>query len=294
MEIPRPYHGARDNSFSHTPSFVPRAPFSKQKSTWLNITKILFFTILHRNLTCIQTPNIRFASSFPQQKYKMKKKREKRLFSILCRHVAVSVSPSDLPSYGLAGPGPTSGLGSQMVLSPGGGSGSDMPVEEASRKREVRLMKNREAARECRRKKKEYIKCLESRVAVLENQNKALIDELKSLKELYCQKGDWSWTLTLPPLFFPLFVLQWKLVLCMLAWRYYVNPIHLCSQPWLPLHCFIPCFVSFTFESSNVKSDGIMDMFSRALFHESKLDNFRQWGLCFYSATIEFTICVAR
>ena len=49
-------------------------------------------------------------------------------------------------------------------------------------------MGDREAARECRRKKKEYIKCLESRVAVLENQNKALIEELKSLKELYCQK----------------------------------------------------------------------------------------------------------
>ena len=32
---------------------------------------------------------------------------------------------------------------------------------------------------------KEYIKCLENRVAVLENQNKALIEELKSLKELY-------------------------------------------------------------------------------------------------------------
>jgi len=30
-------------------------------------------------------------------------------------------------------------------------------VEEAARKREVRLLKNREAARECRRKKKEYI-----------------------------------------------------------------------------------------------------------------------------------------
>ena len=53
------------------------------------------------------------------------------------------------------------------------------------RKREIRLMKNREAARECRRKKKEYIKCLENRVAVLENQNKALIEELKSLKSLY-------------------------------------------------------------------------------------------------------------
>uniref|UniRef100_A0A1A9VBY0 BZIP domain-containing protein n=1 Tax=Glossina austeni TaxID=7395 RepID=A0A1A9VBY0_GLOAU len=60
-------------------------------------------------------------------------------------------------------------------------------AEDQSRKREIRLQKNREAARECRRKKKEYIKCLENRVAVLENQNKALIEELKSLKELYCQ-----------------------------------------------------------------------------------------------------------
>ena len=45
-----------------------------------------------------------------------------------------------------------------------------------------------EAAKECRRKKKEYIKCLEQRVNVLENQNKALIEELKTLKNLYCQK----------------------------------------------------------------------------------------------------------
>jgi len=63
--------------------------------------------------------------------------------------------------------------------------------EETVRKREMRLLKNRQAARECRRKKKEYIKCLENRVAVLENQNKTLIDELKSLKELY-QNGDSS------------------------------------------------------------------------------------------------------
>lgn len=53
----------------------------------------------------------------------------------------------------------------------------------------------REAARECRRKKKEYIKCLENRVAVLENRNQTLIDELKSLKELYQQKTDWDWCL---------------------------------------------------------------------------------------------------
>lgn len=69
-----------------------------------------------------------------------------------------------------------------------------MIAEDQSRKREMRLLKNREAARECRRKKKEYIKCLENRVAVLENQNKALIEELKSLKELYCQQKD-NWTI---------------------------------------------------------------------------------------------------
>ena len=36
----------------------------------------------------------------------------------------------------------------------------------SSRKREIRLLKNREAARECRRKKKEYIKCLENRSTI--------------------------------------------------------------------------------------------------------------------------------
>lgn len=61
-------------------------------------------------------------------------------------------------------------------------------AEDASRKREMRLMKNRDAAKECRRRKKEYVKCLETRVAVLEHQNKQLIDELKTLKELYVHK----------------------------------------------------------------------------------------------------------
>jgi len=59
------------------------------------------------------------------------------------------------------------------------------PAEEAARRSKVRLDKNKEAARECRIKKKEYIKCLENRVAVLENQNKALVEELRTLKQLY-------------------------------------------------------------------------------------------------------------
>jgi hypothetical protein len=48
----------------------------------------------------------------------------------------------------------------------------------------------REAARECRRKKKEYVRCLENRVAVLESQNQALIGELRALKELYLPKNN--------------------------------------------------------------------------------------------------------
>lgn len=48
----------------------------------------------------------------------------------------------------------------------------------------------REAARECRRKKKEYVKCLENRVAVLENQNKTLIEELRLLKDIYKPKAE--------------------------------------------------------------------------------------------------------
>ncbi|XP_026675464.1 cyclic AMP-responsive element-binding protein 1 isoform X11 [Ceratina calcarata] len=68
--------------------------------------------------------------------------------------------------------------------------GHTVVVEDAARKRELRLLKNRQAARECRRKKKEYIKCLENRVAILENRNQTLIEELKSLKQLCVPKTD--------------------------------------------------------------------------------------------------------
>lgn len=49
---------------------------------------------------------------------------------------------------------------------------------------------SREAAKECRRRKKEYVKCLESRVAVLEVQNKKLIEELETLKDICSSKAD--------------------------------------------------------------------------------------------------------
>ncbi|XP_023947305.2 cyclic AMP response element-binding protein B isoform X5 [Bicyclus anynana] len=97
----------------------------------------------------------------------------------------IAVIPADSGLHTLAVSG-TAGGGA--IVQYANQDGQFYVPEDQTRKRELRLLKNREAARECRRKKKEYIKCLENRVAVLENQNKALIDELKSLKELYCQQ----------------------------------------------------------------------------------------------------------
>uniref|UniRef100_A0A2K5VKH8 cAMP-responsive element modulator n=1 Tax=Macaca fascicularis TaxID=9541 RepID=A0A2K5VKH8_MACFA len=95
----------------------------------------------------------------------------------------------DMPTYQIRAPTAALPQGVVMAASPGSLHSPQQLAEEATRKRELRLMKNREAARECRRKKKEYVKCLENRVAVLENQNKTLIEELKALKDLYCHKG---------------------------------------------------------------------------------------------------------
>ncbi|XP_066301580.1 cAMP-responsive element modulator-like isoform X9 [Branchiostoma lanceolatum] len=107
--------------------------------------------------------------------------------------VPVSISPAgEVQAYQIRAP---SSLPAGVVMAtPTGITSPQQLAEESARKRELRLMKNRyknrEAARECRRRKKEYVKCLETRVAVLEQQNKTLIEELKSLKELYCHKAE--------------------------------------------------------------------------------------------------------
>ncbi|XP_069367156.1 cAMP-responsive element modulator-like isoform X1 [Paralichthys olivaceus] len=112
-------------------------------------------------------------------------------FYIQGGQVLLQAATGDIPAYQLRSP--NSGLAQSIVMAASPGtmqSPSSQHAEEITRKREVRLMKNREAARECRRKKKEYVKCLENRVAVLENQNKTLIEELKALKDIYCHKGE--------------------------------------------------------------------------------------------------------
>ena len=58
--------------------------------------------------------------------------------------------------------------------------------DESEEARALRIKeKNRIAAKICRRRKKEYIRCLEQRVASLEKQNEALLLKLKFFKDIY-------------------------------------------------------------------------------------------------------------
>ncbi|XP_029450836.1 cyclic AMP-dependent transcription factor ATF-1 isoform X1 [Rhinatrema bivittatum] len=103
--------------------------------------------------------------------------------------VVVQTASGDMQTYQIRTTPTTTSLPQTVVMtSPVSLSSPTTKTDDPQLKREIRLMKNREAARECRRKKKEYVKCLENRVAVLENQNKTLIEELKTLKDLYCHK----------------------------------------------------------------------------------------------------------
>lgn len=104
--------------------------------------------------------------------------------------VVVQTASGDMQTYQIRTTSTTTSLPQTVVMtSPVTLTCPPTKTDDPQLKREIRLMKNREAARECRRKKKEYVKCLENRVAVLENQNKTLIEELKTLKDLYCHKG---------------------------------------------------------------------------------------------------------
>ncbi|NWT78165.1 CREM protein, partial [Lanius ludovicianus] len=104
--------------------------------------------------------------------------------------VVKMTATGDMPAYQIRTPTTTLPQGVVMAASPGTLHSPQQMAEEATRKRELRLLKNREAAKECRRRKKEYIKCLESRVAVLEVQNKKLIQELETLKDICSSKTD--------------------------------------------------------------------------------------------------------
>ncbi|NXA11500.1 CREM protein, partial [Sapayoa aenigma] len=111
-------------------------------------------------------------------------------FAIKFKMFLYTAATGDMPAYQIRTPTTTLPQGVVMAASPGTLHSPQQMAEEATRKRELRLLKNREAAKECRRRKKEYIKCLESRVAVLEVQNKKLIQELETLKDICSSKTD--------------------------------------------------------------------------------------------------------
>ncbi|KAK3551391.1 hypothetical protein QTP70_016623 [Hemibagrus guttatus] len=111
---------------------------------------------------------------------------------VLSRDVARNYAPSnrlvveaatgDVSAYQICAPTTSLPQGVAMASSPSHLHSSQQLAEEASRKRELRLMKNRQAAKECRRRKREYVNCLEAQVSMLQLQNKKLMEELKYLK----------------------------------------------------------------------------------------------------------------
>ncbi|XP_048030042.1 cAMP responsive element modulator b isoform X1 [Megalobrama amblycephala] len=96
-------------------------------------------------------------------------------------------TPGGMSAYQISSP--ASGLSQVMDSSPSSLPSPQKLAEEASRKRELRLMKNRTAAKEYRRRQKDYVRSLETRIAMMENQKRKMTEELDSLKELCTGKS---------------------------------------------------------------------------------------------------------
>ncbi|KII61078.1 Cyclic AMP-responsive element-binding protein 1 [Thelohanellus kitauei] len=58
-------------------------------------------------------------------------------------------------------------------------------ASELERKRQIRLAKNRKAAKQCRIKRRDYVKNLEERVCLLESQNAELVVKLKNYMDKF-------------------------------------------------------------------------------------------------------------
>ncbi|XP_075683562.1 cAMP-responsive element modulator isoform X1 [Rhinoderma darwinii] len=104
--------------------------------------------------------------------------------------VLVPAASGEMPAHQIHTPG--SGLPHGIVMA---ASSTSLHIpqqiaEEVTRKREMRLMKNREAAKACRLRRKEYIRCLESHNAMLEMHIKQLMQELEAYRNMYSQSAE--------------------------------------------------------------------------------------------------------
>nr|XP_023661731.1 cAMP-responsive element modulator-like isoform X2 [Paramormyrops kingsleyae] len=109
----------------------------------------------------------------------------KKLASLPGSNMAMQAATGDMSTYQICSPTSSLPHGMVMASSPGSVPSPQQLAEEATRKRELRLMKNREAAKKSRHWKREYMKCVESRVCMLEVQNRMLSDELGILNDIY-------------------------------------------------------------------------------------------------------------
>jgi len=163
--------------FHHTPSGpFPQGPFTPRGHTYLD-------------------PNMQHMIHDPmlqqQQMQQQILQQQQQMFNPL--------PPMMTPTHGIGmappaarGPPPTVGGFPPTARARGRAPWMQDPMqsileEEKERKREMKLLKNREAAREGREKKRRYQMLLEARVSILETQNRALIEELKALKFLFCK-----------------------------------------------------------------------------------------------------------
>ncbi|XP_053323049.1 cAMP-responsive element modulator-like isoform X2 [Spea bombifrons] len=106
-----------------------------------------------------------------------------RQFYVPGTQIVLQAAGGDIPAYEIRTPSSALSQGVLVASSPSNMHNPEDLAEEATRKREMRLMKNREAAKECRRRKNEYVRCLERRVAMLEMENKKLMAELEKCRK---------------------------------------------------------------------------------------------------------------
>ncbi|XP_006903450.1 PREDICTED: cyclic AMP-dependent transcription factor ATF-1-like [Elephantulus edwardii] len=70
-----------------------------------------------------------------------------------------------------------------VIITPPTLPSQTMKKGDSQAKREIRMRKNREASRQFRKRRKEYVKSLEERIAILEIENRILLEDLKTLKQ---------------------------------------------------------------------------------------------------------------
>ncbi|KAG9276505.1 cAMP-responsive element modulator-like isoform X1 [Astyanax mexicanus] len=98
-------------------------------------------------------------------------------------YVPAQAPASNMSAYQIHSPSSSLPQGVVMTSPPSSLHSPQHVAEETSHKRELRLLKNRLAAKASRRKRREYVHDLESRIAELQLQNMNLTNEINHLKK---------------------------------------------------------------------------------------------------------------